>query len=239
MRVIKVLINLMVVLLPWCIKRFVLNFFYGYKLNKKSHIGFSYIFPKHLEMAEGANIGHLNVAIHLEKIVMEKDCTICQRNWITGFPLNNKTCFQEFPDRMPQLVMKQDSAITKNHLIDCTDTIVIGELTSIAGYGSQILTHSTGLKTNRQGCSPIKIGHHCFVGTRSIILPGAVLPDKSVLGAGAVLKNQYDESFALYGGVPAKFIKKMDTSCSFFNRVYRPDRNKVHNNDKSVYLDDK
>ena len=49
-------------------------------------------------MGEGATIGHLNVAIHLEMIQMDKNCTISQKNWITGFPLKNKSHFQDFPE---------------------------------------------------------------------------------------------------------------------------------------------
>ena len=218
----KFLLNLLVVFMPWRLKRFCLVHFYKYKIHPKAHIGLSYIFPTHLEMQEGAEIGHLNVAIHLELIYMERDCTISQRNWITGFPLWNKTHFQNCPNRKPYLIMKKDSAITKQHIVDCTDTVTIGELTSIGGYGTQILSHSTSLARNEQSCQPITIGHHCFVGTRSVILPGAVLPPHSVLGAGGVLKKQFSEEYALYGGVPAKFIKKMDETYAFFSRTVRP-----------------
>ena len=199
-----------------------MNRCFRYDIHPKARIGFSYIYPKHLVMENGATIGHLNVAIHLELIYMEKDCTICQRNWITGFPLNDKTKFQRFPDRKPFLIMKKDSAITKQHLVDCTDVVTIGELTVIAGYGTQILSHSTSLKYNDGGCAPITIGHHCFIGTRSIILPGSQLPDCSVLGAGAVLNKRFKDEFALYAGVPARFIKKEDETNAFFSRKYNP-----------------
>ncbi len=218
----KKIINFLVVLFPWKVRRFILIRFYHYQIHPTARIGLSYIYPKHLIMEEGAYIGHLNVAIHLELIHMEKDCTISQKNWITGFPLDNKTNFQDFPNRKPYLIMKKDSAITKQHLVDCTDTVMIGELTSVGGYGTQILSHSTSLQMNKQSCAPITIGHHCFVGTRSIILPGSILPNHSVLGAGAVLKKQFTEEYALYGGVPAKFIKKMDETYAFFSRTYRP-----------------
>lgn len=218
----RILLNLFVVVLPWRIKRFLLVKLYHYQIHPTARIGLSYIYPKHLIMEEGAYIGHLNVAIHLELIHMEKDCTISQKNWITGFPLDNKTNFQDFPNRKPYLIMKKDSAITKQHLVDCTDTVTIGELTSVGGYVTQILSHSTSLQMNKQSCAPITIGHHCFVGTRSIILPGSILPNHSVLGAGAVLKKQFTEEYALYGGVPAKFIKKMDETYAFFSRTYRP-----------------
>ena len=218
----KRIINILIIFLPWSIRRFILVHFYHYEIHPKARIGFSYIYPKKLIMGEGARIGHLNVAIHLEMIQMEKNSSISQKNWITGFPLKNKSHFQDFPDRKPYLIMKEDSAITKQHLIDCTDIVTIGEFTSIGGYGTQILSHSTSLQKNKQACAPIIIGHHCFVGTRSIILPGSVLPPQSVLGAGAVLKKQYTDSFVLYGGVPARYIKKMDETYEFFHRTYRP-----------------
>lgn len=218
----KKIINILIIFLPWKIRRYILNRFYHFQIHPKARIGFSYIYPKQLIMGEGTKIGHLNVAIHLELIQMDKNSSISQKNWITGFPLHNKSNFQDFPDRKPYLIMKEDSAITKQHHIDCTDIVTIGKFTIISGYGTQILTHSTSIEKNRQGCEPITIGHHCFVGTRSIILPGSILPPQSVLGAGAVLKKKFTESFALYGGVPAKFIKKMDESYAFFHSNCRP-----------------
>lgn len=218
----KYLINLLVMILPWFIRRRILNVFYKYNIHPNARIGLSYIYPTYLEMGDGAHIGHLNVAIHLDKVIMSKDCTISQRNWITGYPLKEKKHFQDFPNRKPELIMEEDSAITKSHLIDCTDKVIIGKLTSVGGYGTQILSHSTSLEKNSQACAPIIIGHHCFIGTRSIILPGSILPNQSVLGAGAVLKKQFTESFSLYGGIPAKFIKKMDNNYAFFHRTFRP-----------------
>lgn len=212
----RVILQLLIVILPWKIRRIILNRFWGYHIHPKARIGLSYIYPKHLIMEEGASIGHLNVAIHLELIHMEKNCTISQKNWITGFPLDNKTKFTHFPDRKPYLLMKEYSAITKQHHIDCTDTVTIGEFATIAGYGTQILSHSTSLKYVDGECAPITIGHHCFVGTRSILLPDSVLPNYSVVGAGAVINKQFTEEYSLYGGIPAKFIKKEDSACQIF-----------------------
>lgn len=218
----KKLINLLIILLPWTLRRFILIKCYHYEIDPTAKIGLSYIYPDKLKMGKNATIGHLNVAVHLHYIEMADECTICQQNWITGFPINGKGFFEEFKNRKPQLIMGKDSAITKKHMIDCTDTVTIGAYTSIAGYGTQILSHSTSLQHNNQSCAPIHIGHHCFVGTRSIILPGSVLPDQSVLGAGAVMKKVFTEPFSLYGGIPAKFVTKMDETYAFFHRTYRP-----------------
>ena len=57
-----------------------LELFYGYKIHPSAHIGLSYIYPKYLEMGEGATIDHLNVAIHLDKMVLGKNSSIGRQN---------------------------------------------------------------------------------------------------------------------------------------------------------------
>lgn len=39
------------------------------------------------------------------------------------------------------------------------------------------------------------------------IIAGSILPKGSILAAGAVLNKKFDSEYAIYGGVPAKFIK--------------------------------
>ncbi|MGD9558740.1 MAG: DapH/DapD/GlmU-related protein [Mangrovibacterium sp.] len=218
----KLLLKLLLIPLPWFLKRRLLSLFFNYRIHPSARIGLSFFFPVQLEMGPEARVGHLNVAVNLEKIIMAEKTTIDRWNWITGYPLRLTNNFQHVRDRKPYLIMGKDSAITKNHLIDCTDTVTIGELTSIAGYGTQILTHSTSLRNNSQDCAPITIGSRCFVGTRSILLPGTVLPDSSVLGAGSVLNKAFTEPFSLYGGVVARFIKKLDPAMAFLTRTERP-----------------
>lgn len=227
--ILSITIRMFIVILPWFSKRFLLQKLYGYNLDKKAHIGFSYIYPKNLTMGPGAEIGHLNVAIHLDNIIMSKNTIISQQNWITAHPSNDKNEFQDCPNRKTQLIMEEGSAIAKKHHIDCTDEVYIGRYSSIGGYNTQILTHSTSLIHNKQMCAPIRIGHNCFVGTRSILLSGTNLPDCSVLGAGAVLQKKYTETYCLYGGVPAKFVKKLDNSYTFLIRNYRSGQKIVDN----------
>lgn len=223
------IVRIIIIFFPWKIKRLILNAFYGYELAPKAYIGLSYIYPNKLIMGPGAEIGHFNVAIHLDLIKMARNTIISQRNWITGFPATNKNEFQDCPNRKAYLLMEEGSAISKKHHIDCTDIVSIGRYTSIGGYGTQVLTHSTSLKLNKQMCAPITIGHNCFIGTRSILLTGSILPDCSVLGAGAVLQKAYTEGYCLYGGVPAKFIKKLDDSYSFLTRNYRSGQKIIDN----------
>lgn len=54
---------------------------------------------------------------------------------------------------------------------------------------------------------PVVINDGAWVGANCVILPGAVLPAKSVLGAGAVLTSSRHKDEGIYVGIPAKMIK--------------------------------
>jgi acetyltransferase-like isoleucine patch superfamily enzyme len=214
------IINIIVALLPWPIKRWILVQFYLYNLHPKSYIGLSYIFPKNLIMEEGSQIGHLNLAIHLEKMLLKRGARIGRGNWITGFPIKSSTKhFAHQKDRVPELLLGEESAITKNHHIDCTNRISIGAFTTIAGYQSQFLTHSINIEKGIQDSYPINIGNYCFIGTNVVVLGGANLPSYAVLGAKSLLNNHFETEYRLYGGVPAKEIKSISNSAQYFKRT--------------------
>lgn len=216
----KIILNCLMTLFPWKIRRLILINFYHYEIHQSAHIGFSYIYPKHLVMEEGATIGHLNVAIHLDKIVMKKNSVITRKNWITGFPTNTASRhFSHNKERKSELIIGKESAITKKHHIDCTDSVHIGDFVTIAGYNSQILTHSIDIYESRQDSHPIEIGNYCFVSTDVNILGGSCLPDYSVLGAGAVLNKKYTEKYKLYAGVPARPVKDICHDAKYFKRL--------------------
>ena len=213
----KKIINVLLMFMPWKLRRKLLELVYGYKIHPTAHIGFSYVYPRYLEMGAGATINHFNVAIHLDKIVLGKNSSIGRQNWITGFSTNTDAIpFSH--DLKSELVMGHDSAITQKHHIDCTNAIHIGDYVTVAGYHSQLLTHSIDLKESRQDSHPITIGDYCFVSTGVIVLGGSSLPSYSVLAAGAVLTKAYDKQWTIYGGVPAKPIKDVEKSAKYFSR---------------------
>jgi acetyltransferase-like isoleucine patch superfamily enzyme len=216
----RALIKILVVLCPWVIKRHALRLIFKYDLHPKSSIGFSWIYPSHLIMEEGSKIGHFNIAIHLDKIVMKKHSSIGRSNWITGFSSKKTTRhFQHQPGRNSVLMMHEGAAITKHHHIDCTSPVSIGKFTTIAGYYSQLLTHSIDIIESRQDSHPISIGDYCFVSTNVVILGGAQLPDYSVLGAKSLLNKKLNQPYALYAGQPAVFVKTIDKEAKYFTRT--------------------
>ena len=211
---IKFLFSLFIILLPWKLKRLFLVHFYKYDLDPTSHIGFSYIYPKILKMGPGSRIDHKVIAIHLDSISLGQNSSIGRGCWITGFPTGSNYDIH----RKSELIIGNESAITKNHHIDCTNAIHVGNYVTIAGYNSQLLTHSIDYHENRQDSHPIVINDYCFVSTGVIILGGSSMPAHSVLAAGAVLNKVFSKEWVLYGGVPAKPIKDIPLNAKYFTR---------------------
>ena len=206
-------------ILPWKLKRQLLNYWFGYSIHPTARIGLSWIYPTYLEMHENSRIDHLTVAINLDRVILSEEATIGRGNWITGFPTDTSSLhFKHQSDRKAELFLGAYASITKNHHIDCTNLIKIGKFSTIAGYRSQLLTHSINIYDSRQDSSPIIIGDYTFVGTNVVILGGAVLPNNSVLGAKSLFNQAFENEWCLYGGVPAKEIKQIDKEAKYFHR---------------------
>jgi acetyltransferase-like isoleucine patch superfamily enzyme len=214
------LLKIISLFLPWYLKRRFLKICFSYELHPQAHIGLAWIFPKKLIMAAGAKVDHFTVAIHLDRMEMKENSTIGRSNWITGFPSNsNSLHFKHQVERRSELLMGVSSAITKDHHLDCTSLIEIGQYTTIAGYRSQFLTHSINVKENRQDSKPIHIGEYSFVGTNVVVLGGSTLPPRSVLGAKSLLNKTFTEEWMLYGGVPAKALNDIPHNAKYFSRT--------------------
>jgi len=206
--------------LPWRLRRKYLIRFFGYQIEPTAKIGISWCYPSNLIMSSGSKIDNFTFAVNLDLVVLKKNAKIGRGNWITGFSTIKKSKhFNHQADRRrAELIMEEEAAITKNHHIDCTNSITIGKFSTIAGYNSQLLTHSINILESIQDSHPITIGKYCFVGTNVVILGGSNLPDFSVLGAKSLLNKSFEESYCLYGGVPSKKISEIPKDAKYFQR---------------------
>jgi acetyltransferase-like isoleucine patch superfamily enzyme len=215
-----IVLKLILVVLPWPLRRVLLQYFYGYEIHKTARIKLAWIYPKMLVMKEGATIDHFTVAVNLDRMELGVKTSIGRRNWITGFPSGTDSKhFRHLEDRRSELILGDQSAITKNHHIDCTSPIRIGSFVTIAGYYSQLLTHSIDVVACRQDSAPITIGDYCFIGTNVVILGGANLPPRSVLGAKSLLNKSFTDELQLYGGVPTRPIASFAKDAKYFQRA--------------------
>lgn len=207
------------VLLPWQLRRSLLEKQLGYSIHPSSHIGFCWIFPRRLIMEENSRIGHFTLCKSIDLLHLEAHAIIGQLNWITGFPTGTSRHFAHQPDRRPELIVETHAGISSRHLIDCTARVRIGAFATIGGFRSQLITHSIDLEAGRQSAEPIDIGEYCFVGTNCVMLGGSSLPHHSVLGAQSLLNKKWAEPYRLYGGVPAKPLKELSQEMKYFRRT--------------------
>lgn len=205
--------------LPWAIKRRLLSFFLGYTLHPQAKIGISLVDVETANLEAGATIGAFTIIRNLTELQMRKDAKIGSFNWIFGMTAHRDFFALERNTRRSRLVMGEGAALTSRHLIDCIDEVVVGRFTTIAGFRSQILTHSIDVHANRQSCAPVRIGSYCFVGTGVILLPGSALPDRCVLAAGSTLTRALDAEDSIYAGCPAVLKSSINMSSAYFSRV--------------------
>lgn len=55
---------------------------------------------------------------------------------------------------------------------------------------------------------PIIFGDNVWVGCRSVILKGAIIPENCIIGAVSFVNKELDESNSLYGGTPLRCLQK-------------------------------
>src|SRR5436305_627122 len=134
----NVLLQLLALLLPWSLRRSFLESQLGYRIHPSCRLGFCWISATHLIMEEGSQIGHLTVCKGLDRLHLKAHAQIGRGNWITGFPVGASAHFAEESNRRPELILEEHSAITHRHFIDCTNSVVIGRFTTMAGFQSQI-----------------------------------------------------------------------------------------------------
>ena len=109
-----------------------------------------------------------------------------------------------------EMLIKGDSFINTNTVINCFSRIeigkgtVIGDDVRIQDSDNHIVVESG---ESKRMSAPIIIGNHCWIAKNVIILKGVTIGDGTIIGAGAVVVNDIPTG-CLAVGNPAHVIKK-------------------------------
>ena len=103
--------------------------------------------------------------------------------------------------------------LSGNCYIQGGNGIEFGEGTLFAP-GVKIISANHSLKdySKWEKDTPIKIGKFCWIGANAVILPGVILGDYTVVGAGSVVTRSFP-SYVIVGGSPAKIIGYRCKNC--------------------------
>lgn len=215
----KAVMQFILFFFPWFIRRKILLRL-GFVLAKNSTIGYSILLVDSINLENNARIGHLNFFRGLRSLCMSSDSSIGNLNWVTASVYKSAATTRDIEKTVASLILCKGAAITNRHYIDCNAQVFLGEFSTFAGVRSQVLTHSIDFKDNFQKFSSVSIGSYAFVGSGCILLPGAVLPNNSILSAGSVLRKglSLSEEAGVYSGNPAKFEKFIGKDSLYFSR---------------------
>jgi len=164
-------------------------------------------------MAPRSRIGRWNLFKDLSEVSLDEGATIGRFNLVSSHPV-----YRRLYRHGARLTMGPGSKITSRHQLDCSGSMELGALSSIAGQDTRVLSHSVDLRRDAQAAWPVVIGERSFVGARCLILGGAELPPRSVLAAGSVLPRAREpRSPGLWAGAPAALRGPVDGA--WFDRV--------------------
>lgn len=205
MKYLKIACLILFALLPsvlkiWCLR------LYGAKIGKGCKIGISIISAKQIDIGDYVLIGHLNLIYRLNKLSMGSGSKIDSFNWITGGSIGD-------------LYIGNNSSIRRFHFIEASGSMFMGNNTIVAGRSSLFFTHGL-TPDNLNDVRSIKIGNWCYIGAACRFLPGASIGNGTFVGMGAVVTKQYDATYVLLAGNPARVRKEFSKDSLYFNRPF-------------------
>lgn len=217
----KYIVSILLLFFPVRIVKIICKLFHCNNtiIGKNVKIGFSLIFADKIQLADNSCIGHLNF-IKCKQMLMGGG-NIGHLNFIKGdftieMEMNSRIGNQNKISSLGnsyhnvKLLLKKYASINTRHLLDMTDSISIGEGTTLAGADSQIWTHgfyfsNTSLKKARID-APVKIGNHCYIGARYTILSNVTVANGITVGANCcVSKSLFQQG--LYVSQSLRFIE--------------------------------
>ena len=211
----RLLLAALAVLLPSGARRFVLTRLLGHDIHPEATVGRAFVDVDHLVMGDRARIGHLVAIRGCEEVRLGTGAVIHLLVWVNS--VRASTGYFPGSTRRPALVMGDHALITMLHFIDACDLVQLDDYACIAGYGTIVQTHAVDMDQLKQATSPVRIGHHSLVATRGLLLPGADVPDRAVVAAGAVVGGRL-EGHKIFAGVPAKPVRDVDLDGALFTR---------------------
>lgn len=192
----------------------------GHEIHPAARIGICLVQRvARFELAEGVLIGHFNFFRDMTLVKLGRGSRIMMFNQILG-----DSGFESVPggdegDRQT-LRMGDYSHIISHHYMDCGGGLRMGDNCWITGIRTTVLTHAFDPHEGVMLIQPVTLGNGAVVATSCTLLPGTVLEDGMLLGAGSTTwTGQTANAHHLYGGVPARRLSKIEIAPHAYDRA--------------------
>lgn len=97
-----------------------------------------------------------------------------------------------------------------NYIAAYHGKITVGDYTKVAANVGIIAANHDLYNNSVHNPSEIKIGDYCWIGMGAVILPGVILGDFTIVGAGSIVTKSFPDGYCIIAGNPAKKIKELE-----------------------------
>ncbi|MHB1087367.1 MAG: acyltransferase [Acidimicrobiales bacterium] len=129
---------------------------------------------------------------------------------VSGFVVAQPCGFSAARIQTPSLTVGSRSWANRGVYIEGRGAVCIGDDVLIGPEVLIVTSTHTRADGGRVRASstylPVRIGDHCWLGARAVILPGVTIADDVTVAAGAVVASDIGPG-GLYGGVPARRLR--------------------------------
>jgi carbonic anhydrase/acetyltransferase-like protein (isoleucine patch superfamily) len=192
---------------------------FGWRIGADASIGPGiYLRVRDVSIGAGAIVGTFNVLRDLASVEIGDGAIVGQWNWISAAAPLVHSVGGPYSGRFR---LGRHAAVTSRHYLDASGGIQIGEFTTMAGVRSTILTHGIDMAESQQSIRGCSIGDRALVSSNVKLVPGAHVPDESLVAMGAVVLPGLEKTRALYRGVPATYSKDIPPG-RYFTREQGP-----------------
>lgn len=209
-------------LMPSCsLKTLLMRHVLGWDIDKTARVGPCIFWDvKEVVLQRDAIIGGYCMFLHVAHLSLGEGAIIGYWNWLAAAPsLRTPTLDARSAGWAARLELGHHAAITSRHYVDCSGGVAMGSFTVVGGVRSTILTHQVDTTLSEQSLRRVSIGSYCLVGSNVQVVPGACIPDRSVVAMGSVVAGVLQDAGSLYGGVPARRIRATGDGAYFERRT--------------------